>query len=943
MTLTLLWKEVREQWVVVLSLAAAALGGVAALLTITGPGLNRDEFLIGLLCFAALGCGAVCGSLLMAGETEDGTQLFLDTLPGTRRQLWRVKAATGLGLLVAQMAAFAVVAFVCLQGVTVGRSAAIAVAGIFYCGGVGYAWGLYCGSFARNVLSAIGWALLLFALSCFLLVPFFVWLFAMFVGYNVDQHFWAIWPLAVGAVAVGAATRSRSLYCRVDLQRQTAVAPRQKGPVQPGWLSLFWLAWQQVRPFAVGMALLAALGTVAVAALGVAAWPFLTLLAGILCGITTFGDEQQSGAYRLLSDQRYPLGRVWFVKVAVRFATGFLAMALTALASAITIGVRAAFADRVQRQAFENSLGNAQFGPLSGLVTAPAQFLTIWFIYGYAVGLVFGQVFRKPLVAGVVAVGIAWPLVMLWAPSYIAGGGLHGSQVWGVPVVLVVASCCLMRPWAADRLVSSRSVGIVTGSALLALLWLVVALWYRAYEIPAVANPINVEEFKASLPTLEQNVAGREGVAALRQLLDVEKKFNAKVQAAQPQQPRRDQPPIQPTLFINYVSQAGEVVDRGWNPDDANLAGFLDEAFDSPWDRQLADAMEEPTGVLLDPRNMIFSTVLPELQAARTATSLLTVRSLQQQSEGNPAAFVSGLRTGLALGRNMRHKTILISVLVSAGVEEAPLRGVERWLERLPDQPDLLRRALEVLVLHDKEPLTGREEVMNAEFLVALETFTDPRNLPANESSFDLISPGRQLNVDLLRFAWQVPWEKVRLRRELEAIYSGDREAVERALKASPPLVRSTLGRPIDLLVYGDQFPRPRSQCRARAALLQVALRLYQAEKGRPAEKLTDLVPTYLASVPEDPYDGQPFRYRLSRGEVLTWPPSNLGDPLGADKFVGPAEPTRKVSAGQGILWSVGENRKDDGGRAQESSHRPGEVTGEDAIFLVPLPSRGGG
>jgi hypothetical protein len=474
----------------------------------------------------------------------------------------------------------------------------------------------------------------------------------------------------------------------------------------------------------------------------------------------------------------------------------------------------------------------------------------------------------------------------------------------------------------------------------LALLWLVAALWYRACEVPAVAHPIDVEEFKASLPPLEKNVAGREAVAALRQLLDLENKFNAKLQALQPQQLQNGQPAPPPRFFSHYVSQAAGVVDRGWNPADANLPEFLEAAFDSPWDRQLADAMNEPTGILVDPRNKTIATPVPELQAARAATVLLAVRGLQQQSDGDPAAFVSSLRTCLALSRNMRHKTVLISLLVSSGVEDVTLRGVERWLERLPDRSDLLRQALDALVLHDKELMTSREEAIKAEFLVVLETFADPRNLPVSQSDFNPLGPGQQLSTELLRFAWQVPWEKVRLRRQLEALYSGDQEVFARASQASSPLVRSTVSRVNERIFHDQQFPRPRSLCRTRAALLQVALRLYQAEKGRPAEKLNDLVPTYLASVPVDPYDGQPFRYRVSRGEVLTWPPLDLGDPSAAGDLARPPEPKRMVPAGQGILWSVGENGQDDGGHAQESSHRQGEVVGEDAIFLVPLPAK---
>jgi hypothetical protein len=61
-----------------------------------------------------------------------------------------------------------------------------------------------------------------------------------------------------------------------------------------------------------------------------------------------------------------------------------------------------------------------------------------------------------------------------------------------------------------------------------------------------------------------------------------------------------------------------------------------------------------------------------------------------------------------------------------------------------------------------------------------------------------------------------------------------------------------------------------------------IALRLYRKEHGRYPENLSALVPRYLPSVPADPFDGKPLRYRRE---------------------------------GTGFrLWSIGPDRKDDGG-----------------------------
>src|SRR5205085_1469850 len=60
-----------------------------------------------------------------------------------------------------------------------------------------------------------------------------------------------------------------------------------------------------------------------------------------------------------------------------------------------------------------------------------------------------------------------------------------------------------------------------------------------------------------------------------------------------------------------------------------------------------------------------------------------------------------------------------------------------------------------------------------------------------------------------------------------------------------------------------------RSRCHVDACRLCLALRLYQLDEGKTAQRLEDLVPKYLPQAPVDPYSGQPFRYRISQGERL--------------------------------------------------------------------------
>jgi hypothetical protein len=85
-----------------------------------------------------------------------------------------------------------------------------------------------------------------------------------------------------------------------------------------------------------------------------------------------------------------------------------------------------------------------------------------------------------------------------------------------------------------------------------------------------------------------------------------------------------------------------------------------------------------------------------------------------------------------------------------------------------------------------------------------------------------------------------------------------------------------------------------------RVTMTALALRLYRKENGRYPENLQQLAPKYLPSVPIDPYDGKPIRYR-------------------------------KLQKGFKV-WSVGGNRKDDGGVKVHDWWRKGDLVLESKI-----------
>ena len=82
---------------------------------------------------------------------------------------------------------------------------------------------------------------------------------------------------------------------------------------------------------------------------------------------------------------------------------------------------------------------------------------------------------------------------------------------------------------------------------------------------------------------------------------------------------------------------------------------------------------------------------------------------------------------------------------------------------------------------------------------------------------------------------------------------------------------------------------------RERLVAIELALRAYQSERGRPPTRLDDLVTNYLSRVPSDPFTAQPMVYR---SQATNW-----------------------------LLYSVGPDGKDDGGApAGRGSQAKGDV-----------------
>jgi hypothetical protein len=963
---TLTWKEYREQstiWVALAALGVVALAGLTAVLAPQGAAAAGPDQAVLLLVAAtglALTCGLVCGAQTLAGEAEGGTLPFLDTQPVLRRQVWAAKLVAGLSLTLLQgLLLGGVAAWLGLRG---GLSwswshgglsrwdwfwALPAVALEAYC------WGLLGSALCKNVLVAVVVAAVLVMGPWLLVTP----------------PSWQEEPLVLlvrAGLALAALTISVLVFTRPDRERRPArarTARRRSAADRPSdAVVLLWLAARQGRGWLLALAVAAFVSALLLAGYGPVFWPVLTLVVGVVCGSTAFLAEQSEGTYWFLGEQRLPPGRVWLWKTGFWLAAAGAVSVLVLLAGGFHAGIVAAHAP-----AEGHSGGDGRWL----FLVPPLAAAGLWLLYGFSIAQTCSLVWRRSAAALFMALVLSAAVSSAWAPSLLAGG-LASWRVFVVPALLLAFNALVMRAWLDGRFYTWRPLAGLALCVALTAAWIAGCLWYRVAEVPAAGECLDIQAFVASLPPPEQNQAGSLIRQAMTRLKEQEGRAASAVNPPQPPRPplpaAPDPAPPAPAAPDDYPNRAQQVVENGWTGTDQELDRFFDALFQEGWADPLRQVTGLPLGMIVDPRQVTVSSNLDVAQQCRWAGILLTARGLQLQARGDDGAGLDHLLTALALSRQMRSRAVPFAWMVGVSVEQAALKGLDHWLERVGPRPKLLRRALGELGRHE-EALPLPSDPVLADYLTLQSLLDEPSQLLRSSSGADR-SQAARVTQELLGAAWQAPWEKARAERILRATTAGRLRGVEAGYAAigarrqadgfPPPsqgeqalegwlaaddgpggaATRRRLARLIwhswlaEAPMFTPNLPLAQAAglCRVRGARLQLALALYQATEGRPAAALDDLVPRYLPVLPRDPFspEGQGFSYRLSEGEDLEWGP----------QFPADNQRVRHVAAGEGIVWSDGVDLTDNGGHRQGMTRVPGgpQLTplGADWIFVVP-------
>jgi hypothetical protein len=978
MIAAIVWKEWREQRTI--ALAVLAFGVLALVLTAQfAEASTGGRFLeqIGTREMMALGlaflAGIVCGAMLLADEKEAGTLEFLDSLPCRRRSLWLGKVVFGLILTVVQCSILGGLALLldCWD-----KRLPIWVYGlaVILIGLVAYAWGMFGGAMCRSTLGAVfQGAIGAFLVGIALTVPMaFVFgprAFNRPSALPILSHYGA-W-LGMGLIA------SALIFTAVDRRRAPMVAtPVSKLGRQPaasrrrryGIGALIWLTSRQgvyVTIGLIGAGLMVGAGLLAPEAQALLIWPAATLACGVLAGVTTLGEEQTRGAARFWAERRLPLGRMWLMKTGMHFGIAALG-AMVMFLPIIVASPNMPFRSRLFAQ-YE-----------MGLLAELPRILLLGVVYGFVFGHLTGMLFRKTVVAGLVAMVAAATFLGLIGPSVLAGGAA-AWQVWGPAVVVLVTARLLLYPWATERMASRGPVLRAVGGTAAAAVLLSAAIGYRIVEIPSAPDRLAESGFDSTIPRVDENEAGRQAAAAVRQYRTAAEEARV-LFPGRPGGSRAAGRPNGPvTDDLDPLSRIARV---GWTEESHVLNAWLDRVFAGGWVKLLDEIHEKPLGVFDDPRTVDFFSPPDLPRDLREMILAMRARGAQLQQTGRPEEFVRLFRGGLAVTRCARNKTGMRTPEFALDCEETLLAGLAEWLDRLDGRPDLLRDVLAVLDRHERDMPTGGQDAHWADQVILRNTLERvgswlPKYLEGSQPD-DRAKARAEAESNLIAFAWSVPWERVRRERILR-VHSQPKERVDPRWTSGLHLMTLWRKNQMERLAPRDL----RGLTWRRLARLHVALKLHALERGEPAQQLDYLVPTYMSALPTDPYSNGPFGYRLSQGESLeapaesaeqrnrrelatelTWlfaqpgdiysglflfaqnavPPRPTVGPavnmVGPGAAIPPPPPPRQlqIPRGAGILWSAGADGKDDGGR--RIAPPGGSGSGQDWVIIIP-PVRG--
>jgi len=301
--------------------------------------------------------------------------------------------------------------------------------------------------------------------------------------------------------------------------------------------------------------------------------------------------------------------------------------------------------------------------------------------------------------------------------------------------------------------------------------------------------------------------------------------------------------------------------------------------------------------------NAGFATLVPNLSEMRNGVKLLELEAILHAEDGDGAAATLSAISAFGIARSLVREPLTISQLVRRGCQNIAISTVEQVVNRVELTDEQLLELLERV--RESERISDISRAFVGERCVGISFFSNP----------ETVDPGLVGNSSIPFQPIIGLYKAVGMADSDMAIYLDIMDGYmkstrlplherQRAVDAVSAKLQSTSKVHVLLHVITPALSRVttielRTIAHLRTAYAALGVQRYRLASGKFPDKLADLVPTYLQSVPEDPFDGNELRYKkLDTGFVVY----SIGDDLSDDG--GKEKPPRKIK-GEPPKWDV--------------------------------------
>jgi len=307
-----------------------------------------------------------------------------------------------------------------------------------------------------------------------------------------------------------------------------------------------------------------------------------------------------------------------------------------------------------------------------------------------------------------------------------------------------------------------------------------------------------------------------------------------------------------------------------------------------------------------------FDMRLPHLSLVREAARMLYLEAIQNTEEQKPQQALESVIASLGVARSLNQEPILISYLVHVACQGITLESLERILNRMPLTDTQLSEL--AAAIEESENQQGLTRAFVGERYIGIDIF---QGIGTGRIAYGEIFnsgngaiPRISLLVRLYKAAGLLELDEMSYLDLMERYVNTTRLPPPECIAASHA-VNAKAGHVSQLHVLCHELLPALDNVvikeGRRAAIVRdmesaVAIERYRLTNGNLPSQLSDLVPTFLPAVPNDPFDGKPLRYKmLTKGYVV---------------------------------YSVGDDREDNGG-VEKNSKGVSWVPGTDITFTV--------